>query len=294
MLKSPQSRRILLLALAMAALQLLACAVGRSYYLTQLTMAAYTAVVVMGLSLLMGYAGQVSLGHAAFVALGGYTSALLTTADLTAFAGRGIGALLYRSGILVTRSRLFGQSDVVSVSPWAAFLAAVLLTAAIAAVVGYPALRLRGHYLAMATLGFGLIVYRVLLVSDFTGAADGVSGIPAWSVLPVLRISAKPPDRVPNYYVACGLVLLALLFLLNVVNSRAGRALRAIHGGETAAGASGVNTGAYKLRAFVLSAVFAAAAGSFLAHYTGSVSPGDSDGVAYIAPDPLDAEYPSG
>ncbi|MDI9371460.1 MAG: branched-chain amino acid ABC transporter permease [Verrucomicrobiota bacterium] len=260
-------------------------AAGMEYCLTQLTMSVYYALVVMGLCLLMGYAGQVSLGHGAFFALGGYTTAVLTTHDFSGIrACAGVG-VLERAGLLVAQQDLYGQAGL-SVAPWAAFAAAMLLTFVVALLIGYPALRLRGHYLAMATLGFTLIVSKLLLGSALTGSADGIHGVPEWKLLPGLTVSGRSALRVQNYYLACGLALLLLLGLRNLLRSRVGRALLAIHDRETAANAMGINTAAYKLKVFVLSALLAALAGVFFTHYTGGIAPSEAGAlksVRYVA-----------
>ncbi len=276
---------VLAAALAVVALQVAVTAAGREYYLTQTIMAAYYAVVALGLCLVMGYAGQISLGHAAFFSLGGYTSAVLTTADLTPLARSGWGGPLLRLHLLQARAGLYG-GETIGANPWAAFGGALLLTFAVALLVGYPALRLKGHYLAMATLGFGLIVYRLLLGTNLTGAADGITGVPPWRLGFGLEISGDGAQRIANYYVAWGLVLFTILLLTHIVHSRAGRAFRALHGGETAANSMGINTAAYKLRAFVLSALLAAAAGSMLTHYSGGIGPSEASAmksVRYVA-----------
>lgn len=272
-----------LVAGGLTAFQLWASLSGQDYYLTQMIMSAYYAVVVLGLCLVMGYAGQVSLGHGAFFALGGYTSAVLTTVDLAA-AGNWV-RLLEMLRIAADRTDLYGN-QIVTITPWAAFAAGLLLTTAVALLIGYPALRLRGHYLAMATLGFGLIIYRLLLANEITGGADGVTGVPPWDMVPGLVVSGRRAHRVENFYLAWGLTLGVLAVLGNIVRSRSGRALRAIHEGELAANAMGVNTAAYKLRTFVLSAVLAAAAGSLLTHYSGGIGPSESGAmksVRYVA-----------
>ncbi len=267
------------------AAQLVMRATETQYCLTQLTMAIYYAMVVMGLCLLMGYAGQVSLGHGAFFAIGGYTSAVLTTHDFSAFKDAAYAGWLRQVHVLVAKQDLYGNA-VVTVSPWAAFLAAMLATFLIAALIGYPALRLRGHYLAMATLGFGLIVSKILLGSSITGSADGINGVPEWKLVSGLAVTGKSAARVQNYYIACGLAFLALLLLRNLVHSRVGRALQAIHDGETAANAMGINTAVYKLKVFVLSALLAAMAGAFFTHYTGGIGPSEAGAlksVRYVA-----------
>jgi branched-chain amino acid transport system permease protein len=274
-----------LFALALVAVQSVLHATGREYCLTQLTMSLYYAIVVIGLCLVMGYAGQVSLGHGAFFAIGGYTSAVLTTHDFSRFAAAGWAALLKQAHLLTAKDDLYGN-QILTVTPWAAFLAAMLATLAIANLIGYPALRLKGHYLAMATLGFGLIVSKIFLGTALFGAADGINGVPEWQLAPGLTVSGRSALRVENYYFAGALVLGLLVLLRNLIHSRVGRALQAIHNRETAAGAMGINTAAYKLRAFVLSALLAAMAGVFFTHYTGGIGPSEAGAlksVRYVA-----------
>jgi len=198
-------------------------------------------LVNIGLSLLMGYAGQVSLGQAAFFGLGAYASAILT--------GK------------------FGWS------PWAALPAGMVLTGIVALAVGVPSLKLKGHYLAMATLGFGVILFVVFNEEvAWTGGPSGFADIPGigvgtWQIDTPLRY----------YYFVWALVLAVLLFSLNIIHSRVGRALRSIHGSETAANAMGVPTSLYKTRIFVLSAVYASLAGSLYTHYMTFLSPSSFD-----------------
>jgi branched-chain amino acid transport system permease protein len=248
-------------------------------------MAAYYAIVVMGLCLVMGYAGQISLGHGAFFAIGGYTSALLTTRDVGARLPSGLCDGLRRLGALVSRQDLYG-AEMVTVAPWLACAVALALAALIALAVGFPALRLKGHYLAMGTLGFGLIVYRILLGTEALGGVDGIVSVPPWRLLPGVEISGAKAYRVANYYVAWAAALLVLLVILNLTGSRVGRALRSIHGGERAANAMGIDTAAYKLKAFVLSALLAALAGCLFTHYNGGVNPSEAGvmkSVRYVA-----------
>jgi branched-chain amino acid transport system permease protein len=274
-----------LLALALAAVQLLLSATQREYCLTQLTMSLYYAIVVMGLCLVMGYAGQVSLGHGAFFAIGGYTSALLTTHNFSHFGSAPWFGWLLRLKVFIAKEDLYGNT-IVTGSPWMAFLAAMVLTFLIAALIGYPALRLKGHYLAMATLGFGLIVNKCLLGTALFGAADGIHAVPEWNLGLGLTVSGKRSLRVENYYIAATLVLVLLLLLRNLIQSRVGRALKAIHDRETAANAMGIDTAASKLRAFVLSAMLAAMAGVFFTHFTGGIGPSEAGAlksVRYVA-----------
>jgi branched-chain amino acid transport system permease protein len=283
----PASRyaRIALFGAAVVLVQVGTQLAGKPFFLTQLTMAAYYTLVAVGLSLLMGFAGQISLGHAAFFAIGGYASGWLTTADLAAERGQGLVGLLGRLGLLVERPDLYGGGTL-SVHPWAAFAVAVVLSLAVAWAIGIPVLRLKGHYLAMATLGFGTIVYSVVLGTARFGAADGLNGVPPFPLLGGLSVGGARADRVANYYVAWGLVALAMLLLVNLVESRVGRALRAIHGAEDAAGSMGVDVARYKLATFVLSGVLAAVGGSFLTHFNGGIGPGEAatmKSVRYVA-----------
>jgi len=265
-------------------IQLASVAGEKAFLLTQLTMSAYYTLVVLGLSLFMGYAGQISLGHAAFFAVGGYTSAVMTTFDLGPFRSTAWVAAAGKVGLLATRTDAFG-SQVLAFHPWPAMACAVLLTAAIAFAVGVPVLKLKGHYLAMATLGLGTIVYSVALGTATLGAADGISGVPPLPVLPGIAVGGNG-SRIANYYVAGTVLAVSMLLLLNLVHSRVGRALRAIHGAEDAASAMGVDTAHYKVRTFVLSAAMAGLAGVLLTHYNGSIGPSEASimkSVKYVA-----------
>ncbi len=251
------------------------------YYLTQLTMTAYYGLVIMGLCLLMGYAGQISLGHAGFFAMGGYLSGLMTTYNLEALKGSSLGSMLTTLNLLVSRKDLYGDVTL-SVHPWVSCILAVAFASVVAYLVGGPVLRLKGHYLAMATLGFGIIVYRVVLGSAIFGEADGFSDIPGFAVFPGVEVSGRASVRVANYYLAWGLLTLTLAGLLSLVNSRIGRALRAIHGAEDAARAMGINTPRFKLQVFVLSAALAALAGVLLTHFNGAIGPAQASVMASV------------
>lgn len=205
---------------------------GNPYYLLLLTFAGMYALVTTGMCVLIGYAGQISLGHAAFFAIGGYTSAILTTK---------LGMPL-----------------------WVGFLAAIGLASSVAFLIGIPTLRLRGHYLAMATLGFGEIVYYVLLSSiELTGGSSGISGVPP---LKIFGFDFTSNHGIYYYALIWTLVGVEIVLAFNLIGSRPGRALMSIHGNEEAAEAMGVNAAAYKLKIFVLSAAFTALAGFLYAH----------------------------
>jgi branched-chain amino acid transport system permease protein len=267
------------------AIQLATRITDTPYHLTQLTMTAYYSLLIIGLCLLIGYAGQISIGHAGFFAIGGYVSAFLTTYNLAAHQMHPLVSLLQKAGTLVAKPDLYG-GDLLVVHPWLACAAAILLAIVIAYVIGGPVLKLRGHYLAMATLGFGIIIYRVALGTEFLGAADGISDVPGFPLPFGLVISGNSSVRVSNYYLAWGLVILGMVLLLNLIQSRVGRALSAVHGAEDAAGAMGIPTARYKLDTFVLSAAFASLAGVFLTHYNGGIGPSEASvmkAVRYVA-----------
>jgi len=266
-------------------IQLLTTLFHVEYFLTQLTMSAYYTLTALGLCMLMGYTGQISLGQAGFFALGGYVSASLTTLDFSPLRDKGIVLFFERISFLQTADNIYGD-EILFLNPWIAFAAAVLLTAGIAFVIGIPVLKLKGHYLAMATLGFSIIIYRIVLGTRFLGEADGISSVPSFRLLPGLHVNGDFSARAGNFYIAWVIVIIGLVLLLNLINSRAGRALRYIHGNEKAAGAMGVNTARYKLTVFIISALFASIGGFFLTHYNGGIGPSEAGvmkSVRYVA-----------
>ncbi|MGE5546203.1 MAG: branched-chain amino acid ABC transporter permease [Solirubrobacterales bacterium] len=207
-----------------------------AYFYDVAVNALFNAVVCVGLNLLIGYAGQISLGHAGFFALGAYGSALLTS----------------RYGL----------------PPLAALVASAAAVGALAFLVGRPILKLKGHYLAMATLGIGIIIHIVLKTeSRITGGPDGM-GVDPFSVLG-LTIAG---DRA-WYWVGAVLLVASVWMALNLIDSPMGRALRAVHGSEVGAEVVGVDTARYKGLVFVLSAVFASVVGSLFAHKNGFITP---------------------
>jgi branched-chain amino acid transport system permease protein len=193
--------------------------------------------MAMGLNLLMGYAGQVSLGHAGFYGLGAYISAVLSV----------------RFGI----------------SPWLGMPVAAAATGALAYVLGIPTLRLKSYYLAMATLGIGVVLHLAFVqLYPVTGGSSGLSGILPWDIGPIHFTTATH-----HYVLVWAFAGAALWMARNLVNSRVGRVLRALGESEVAAEAMGVDTAAEKRRVFVLSAVYASVAGSLYAHYITVISP---------------------
>ena len=274
-----------ILLLAVVAIQLTTHYTETPFYLTQLTMSAYYALLVTGLCLVMGYAGQISLGHAGFFAIGGYTSAALTTFNFTPVKDHAVLRFFDTFHLLITTEDMFGDI-LLNFHPWAACVIAIIVTIIIAFAIGIPVLKLKGHYLAMATLGFGIIIYRIVLATEFFGEADGISEVPGFNVLPGVSVNGDFDARIQNYYIAWTLVTIGLVLLLNLIHSRVGRALRAIHGAEDAADAMGVDTAGYKLNIFVISAVFASIAGIFLTHYNGGIGPSEAGvmkSVRYVA-----------
>lgn len=225
---------LIALAAVLLALPLL---LPNSYFYDVAIRVALNACVAIGLNLLVGYTGQISLGHAGFVGIGAYGSAILT--------GR------------------FGWPSMAAVAVMAAGVGALAM------LVARPILRLKGHYLAMATLGLGVIVSIVIVnESQWTGGPDGmaVEGLGLFG-------SVLAGER-SWYGVACALLLLVTKLALNLVDSPAGRALQAVHGSEVAARAAGVDSSSVKVRVFALSAVLASIVGSLNAHYTGFITPG--------------------
>ena len=266
---------VLLLSFIIVIIQVLTLLSGKAFLLTQLTMSAYYVLVALGLCMVMGYAGQISLGQAGFFAIGGYTTAYLTTIDFTGRIGTGLFRILNSMGLLIPKESLYGDT-VIYLSPWISLIAAVLIAVIIAYALAVPVLRLKGHYLAMATMGFGIIIYRIVLGSSLFGEADGISNVPPFHVFPGLELSGDFASRVSNYYIAWVVVILGLLLMINLINSRVGRALRSLHGSEDAANAMGVNTSRYKVVIFVIGAVFAAVAGVLLTHYNGGIGPSEA------------------
>ena len=207
------------------------------YYLSICILSCLNAVMAVGLNLLMGYAGQISLGHAAFYGIGAYATAICTT----------------RLGLPIPAGMVIG----------------VGLATAVAWIVAAPTLKLKGHYLAMATLGFGIIVSIVFNEAvEVTGGPSGYVGIPR------LALGGHVFDTDRGFYNLMAVVLtLVVLMALNLMTSRTGRALRALHVSEKAAGSLGIDIAAHKRFVFVLSAGLAGLAGVLYAHYLCFIAP---------------------
>ena len=209
------------------------------YYHRILVLMGINITLAVSLNIINGHAGQFSLGHAGFMAVGAYFAAFLT---------------VFHFGPYVAR---FAEG---SMQHWvlqnALLVVAVLLGAAVAGIAGYvvglPSLRLRGDYLAIVTLGFGEIIRVVILNIDKIGAARGLSGIPVWS----------------NFFWVFFFAGLTVLVSVRLVNSSVGRAFLAVREDEIAAEAMGVDTTKYKVKAFIIGSCLAGVAGGLFAHYT--------------------------
>ena len=207
------------------------------YLMNVLVFVGINTMLAIGLNLLLGYAGQISLGHAGFFGLGAYLSGILTAT--------------------------YGWN------PWLVMPLAAIVVGFLAFLVGFPILKLKGHYLAMATLGLGIIIYIVFNETiDLTGGPSGLSGIPNLSIGTLIF-----DTDIKNYYLIWVVTLGVILLALNLANSRVGRALRAIHDSEVAARVMGVNSRLLKVQIFALSAMISSLAGSLYAHTMTFVSP---------------------
>jgi branched-chain amino acid transport system permease protein len=224
----------------MAVLVVLPFVLPNNFYVDLAIRMAINAVIVLGLNLLIGFAGQISLGHAGFLGIGAYATAALPTH--------------------------FGWHPLLAMAAGAA--AAGLL----AATVARPIFKLKGHYLAMATLGLGIIINIVVRTeARWTGGPDGMS-VPPMS-LAGFEISGDKHW----YWIVAILLSVSVWASLNLIDSPFGRALRALHGSEVASKVVGVDVVRYKVAIFVLSAVFASIMGSVTAHYVGFVTPNLAD-----------------
>jgi len=210
---------------------------GIGHYPDLMIFAGIYCLMTIGLSLLMGYAGQISLGQAAFFGIGAYVSGILTAT--------------------------YG------LNPWLGMVIGMIVAALVAVIVGVPSLKLHGHYLAMATLAFGIIVFIIFNEEvELTGGPDGMTGIPVLSLFGFAFDSLEK-----YYYLVWVFVFAAFIFTINLIQSRSGRALRAIHASQAASNAMGINVPRFKIMVFVYSAILAALAGSLYAHYLNFINP---------------------
>ncbi len=211
--------------------------VKNPFILNMMSLAALSVIVVTGLNLLLGFAGQISLGHAGFVAMGAYISAVFSVKF--------------------------------NINPWVAIVLAVFITSLFGAVIGYPTLKLKSHYLAMATLAIGEIIHSVVNnYVDLTGGPQGLTGIPMLSFF-----GFSFDSEIKFYIFVWTLTFLLILMSINLVNSRFGRAYKAIKSKENAAYAFGINVHFYKVFIFTVSVFYASLAGALYAFYLGFISP---------------------
>jgi branched-chain amino acid transport system permease protein len=233
---SRAARSSALLVAVVAALALLPMVLP-AYYLAVLVLAGLSALAAIGLNLLVGYTGQISFGHNAFMGVGGYATAALTTQ--------------------------LGWPSLIALG------AGLSLTALVAVGVGVPTLRLRGHSLAMGTVALGVVAH--VLFNELEPITNGYLGI---GNIPPLQVHAWALDTDIEYYYLIWLLVLASIWLSQrLVESRVGRALTAIRDNEPAARAMGINVTGYKLQVFVLSALLGSLSGSLYAHWVSFISP---------------------
>jgi branched-chain amino acid transport system permease protein len=213
-----------------------------AYYFRIGSLVFVNGLAVTGIVILTGYAGQISLGHAGFVGIGAYACALAP-----AYLG---------------------------LHPALAVLLGAALSAIIAYLVGRPILRLKGYYLAVASLGFGILVAMVLTNErDITKGPDGIE-VPDLGIRALVKAAGLDLSNSELWYILSGLcMILGAWLALNLYDSPTGRALRALHGSEVAARTVGVDIARYKLQAFVISAVYASVSGSLIALQNKFVTP---------------------
>ena len=207
-----------------------------AYYFRIAALVFIFGLAAVGLNLLMGFAGQVSLGHAGFLGIGGYAVAI-------------------------------GPAHL-GIPSWASLIGGAIVSGLVAFIVGRPILRLKGHYLAVATLGFGLLIAIILTnESGWTGGPDGMQ-------VPRLLLFEWRVGSSEAWYGIAGATLVAgALLALNLIESPTGRALRALHDSEIASSVLGVDVARTKVAVFVISAVYASVAGSYLALLNGHITP---------------------
>jgi len=205
-------------------------------------------IVALGVVLLTGVGGMISFGQAAFVGLGAYATAYLTTQ--------------------------FG------ISPWIGLLAGLLITAVAAFALGVITLRLSGHYLPLGTIAWGLSLFFLFGNLEFLGKYDGLNGIPPIKLFGIALDSGRE-----IYFLIWLVVILSIIALQNLLNSRPGRAIRALKGGGMMAEAMGVNTAWMKIVIFVIAALLACVSGWLYAHLQRAVNPtpfGLNAGIEYL------------
>jgi branched-chain amino acid transport system permease protein len=216
------------------------------YFLRVVISAGINITLAVSLNLVNGYTGQFSLGHAGFMCVGAYSSAVMTMF----VAPQWFGGIVPASNVWAAAA-LFASSLIV----------AGLIAAISGLLVGAPSLRLKGDYLAIVTLGFGEIIRIIFLNIPAVGGARGLPGIPTYT----------------TFFWAFAIALITIYVVLAMVHSTYGRGFIAVHDDEIAAEAMGINTTKYKIIAFAVSAFFAGVAGGLYAHFKTFISPNGFD-----------------
>jgi len=249
-----KSRNLIIIVLVILAI---APQVLPTFQITLLNYIGLYALVVLGLVLLTGVGGMTSFGQAAFVGLGAYSTAYLTTTEQLP------SWLAWSAG-----------------SPWVGLLIGLLLTAAVALFLGALTLKLSGHYLPLGTIAWGISLYYLFGTMSSMGGYTGISGLPSLSLFGVLLDKGEK-----IYYLIWAILMVAVWITSNLLNSREGRAIRALKGGQLMAESMGVNTFRAKMVIFLISALFAAISGWLYAHTQRFVNPtpfGLSMGIDYL------------
>ena len=216
-----------------------------TYYLFMLILVFIYTVVAIGLNILAGYGGQISLGHAALMAMGAYTSALVSK-------GLEVSPMIVASGLNV----------------WIGMVAGTIVASVFGALLAYPSLRAKGPYLAMVTIAFGWVIWKILLEwVSVTGGELGITAVPKARIGPFIFTTRY------YYYIALAVVVMAILFQRNLIHSEFGRRLQAIKHSETAAASVGINVYREKVKVFIISAAFAGLGGALFAHQQNFVNP---------------------
>ncbi len=227
------------------------------FYITMLNYIGLSAMVALGLVLLTGVGGLTSFGQAAFVGIGAYTTAWLTTsADIP-------GWLQFAAG-----------------SPWLGLIAGLLLTALVAIILGSVTLKLSGHFLPLGTMAWGISLYFLFGNLEFLGGHAGLSGIPSIEIF-----GHEVSDGREYFYLVWAFLLVAVLTTQNLLDSREGRAIRALKGGMVMAESMGVDTSRARMIIFVIAALLACASGWLYAHLQRFVNPtpfGLHIGIEYL------------
>lgn len=235
-MRGHSSERLASIGVLAAIILLLPLFFPSTYYFRVAALVFIFALAAVGLNLLMGFAGQVSLGHAGFLGIGGYAVA--------------VGPVH------------------LGIPSWASLIGGAVVSGLVAFVVGRPILRLKGHYLAVATLGFGLLIAIILTnEAGWTGGPDGMQ-------VPRLQLFEWPVRSSEAWYgIAGGTFVVGALLAFNLIESPTGRAIRALHDSEIASSVLGINVARAKVAVFVISAAYASVAGSYLALLNGHITP---------------------